>query len=335
MYWVDNQNLKIGSTTILVLEYLQFIQDELDSLQEFLKDTVMFNIPTKDFFSMCNLKSLETTTGPPSLGDNPLFVKNSYFYGNNPSAFLINQDAIQLTTHIAKHQHLGLNPAVLPWDILAPTLKSSQVGWDHKKCHQWLSMVHIAWERAYCLYHTTSGLPARTTEEVTLRMTHSALGPTNLFIINGKLQTRSDYNKSSSTTGLNKHITRVFHARLAHIFLVLLRCVRPLELQVLKGVGAVDDSVDFIYTTMLFASWGKAWDSKGAAEVFSGWLSEGLHSKLTMGIAFYRQFATALQRQWLCETDVSIHSNFEQGTQSDDSQFEAVSEWWQAKLQLK
>lgn len=228
----------------------------------------MFNFPVEDFNGMCNLTSLGATTGSPSFGNNPLFIKTLSFYEKDPSAFLLNQEAIHFITHIAKYQHLGLNPTLQPCDVLAPTPKSSQVEWDHKKCHQWLSMVHMAWERAYCLYHTTSGLPGRTTEEVILCMTLLSLGPTNLFIINGKLQTRSDHSKTSNATGLDKHITRVLHPRLAHIFLILLMCVWPLELQVLKGIGAGNDTVDFVYTTMLFASWGRYGIAGGLQKYF-------------------------------------------------------------------
>jgi len=333
MYWKDDNNLNIDSKNVPISKYLQFIRDELNSLQEFLRETVMFNIPTKDFSSMCNPESLRTKTKSPlSPGNNPLFLDAISSYGKSPSLFLLNRDAINFVAYIAKKQHLGLNTEVLPWDILVQTDGSTCIKWDKKECHDWLSKVHMAWERAYCLYHTTSGLPARTTEEVTLRMTHSNLGPSNLFIINGKLQTRSDYNKTSNSSGLSKHITRVLHPHLAHIFLILLRCVRPLELQVLKGVSTVDDSVDVVYTTMLFASWGKVWNSKGAAEAFSAWLSNGLDLEFKTGVAFYRQFATTLQLKWLQETDCSVYSSFEQD--DSESQFEAVSEWWQAKLQL-
>jgi len=290
----------------------------------------MFKISAEDFNKMCKCspESLGTATGRASIGDNPLFMMTSSFYGKDPSAFFLNQDTIDLVAHMTKNGCLGLNDGISLDNILAPTPKSRQVGWDHEECLQWLSMVHMAWEKAYCLYHTTSGLPARVTEEVTLRMTHSPIGPTNLSIFNGKLQTESDYNKTSTTSGLSKHITRVLHPHLTHIFLILLRCIRPLELQVLKGVGAVDDSTDFVYTTMLFASWGKMWDSKGAAEAFATWLSQGLHLE-SMGIAHYRQFATALQRKWLSEMDDSSYSSYDQ-----NEGFEAISKWWQANLQL-
>jgi len=294
----------------------------------------MFDIPMNDFENLCNPGSFGNTAGRPSLGYNPLFPKNTDFYKKDPSAFLLNHDALLFVTHIAKHQKLGLDQTIPVYDILAPKVDSMQIKWNHDECHQWLSEVHAAWERAYCLYHVTSGLPARVTEEVSLRMTHSNLGPTNLLIVNGKLQTMSDYNKTSSSSGLNKHITRVLHSCLAHIFLVLLMCVRPLELQVLKGVNVGDEYVDFVYTTMLFASWGKGWNSKEAGEAFRAWLSGAFGVELKAGIALYRQFAVSLQRQWLCETDGSVCTDPGQGTQSSESQFEAVSLWWQTNLQL-
>ena len=334
MYWVDKQTLQINSATILIPKYCQFLKEELNSLHEFLRTVVMFNMPDQDFEKICNPESLGTETGHPSPGNNPLFPKNASLYGKDSSAFLLNQHAIDFAVHVAKQQHLGLDHSIPVEDILAPTAKSTQVKWNHDKCHKWLSRVHTAWERAYCLYHTTSGLPARVTEEVSLRMTHSNLGPTNIFIASGKLQTRSDYSKTSTTSGLHKCITRALHPQLSHIFLVLLMCIRPLELQVLKGIDATDGSLDLEYTTMLFASWGKVWDSKGAGEVFTAWLRSGFGVELKAGIALYRQFATSLQRQWLQETDHSIRTNPEQGTESDESQFEAVSQWWQTNLQL-
>jgi len=334
MYWIDEQTLKIDSVNVLIPKYCQFLKDELSSLHEFLREIVMFNIPVNDFENLCNLGSFGNATGYPSTGNNPLFPKNADFYGRDPSAFLLNHNAHIFLTHIIKHQQLGLDQTIPVHDILAPRVNSTQIKWNCDKCHEWLSEVHAAWERAYCLYHVTSGLPARVTEEVSLRITHSHLGPTNLFIVNGKLQTRSDYNKTSSSSGLHKYITRVLHPCLAHIFLVLLMCVRPLELQILKGIDAGDEHVDFIYTTMLFASWGKGWDSKEAGEVFRAWLSDGFGGELKAGIALYRQFAVALQRQWLYKTDGSVWTNPEQGTQSNESQFEAVSLWWQTNLQL-
>lgn len=333
MLWTANQELEIGSSLVSVPTYLKFIKEELNSLQEFIRSTLMFNTPTEDFNRMCSPLSLRTATGRPSIGDNPLFLETAFLYKDDPSGFFLNQDALNLVTHMAKDGCLGLNSTISPVDVLVPRDKSRQVEWDHPKCYQWLSNIHIAWERAYCLYHTTSGLPARATEEVTLRMTHSSLGPTNLFIVNGKLETRSDYNKTSTTSGLSKHITRVFHPDLAHIFLVLLMCIRPLEYQVLKGVGSVDDSTDFVYTTMLFASWGRMWDSKGATELFAPWISQGLGLDHA-GVALYRQFATALQRKWLTEMDSLARLDYDKAAQGDESQFAAVSKWWQANLQL-
>lgn len=334
IYWITNQSIQIGSSTIIIPEYLQFIKDELNSLWEFLRDTLMFNIPAEDFKKMCSPEHLGKATEHPSIGDNSLFMETSTFYREDPSSFFLNHDAINLVTHMARNECLGLNATISPVKILVPVSESHEVKWDYEQCHEWLSKVHLAWERAYCLYHTTSGLPARVTEEVTLRMTHSPLGPSNLLTINGKLQTRSDYNKTSTTSGLSKHITRVLHPHLAHIFLVLLRCIRPLELQILKGVGAADDSTALLYTTMLFVSWGQVWDSKGAAEVFAAWFSQGLHLERA-GVSFYRQFATALQRKWLSEMDHSTRAEYDKAVQNDEgTQFEAVSAWWQANLQL-
>jgi hypothetical protein len=99
---------------------------------------------------------------------------------------------------------------------------------------------------------------------------------------------RSDYSKTSTSSGLSRHITCVLHPQLAHIFLVLLRCIQPLELQILKEIDATDEFMDLVYTTMLFASWGKNWDSKEATEAFTIWFSQGLGLKHT-GIALYWQ----------------------------------------------
>lgn len=333
MQWVDDQTLQFDTMAISVPKYLEFVKNELNSLKEFLRSTVMFNIPLEEFNALCDSSSLGVLENPPSMESNPLFPGNSCFYNKDSSYFLLNKDAISFVAYMIKLQLLGLESMALPQNVLAPSPNTTPVEWDDEKCHQWLSDVHTAWERAYCLYHTTSGLPGRTTEEVILRMTHSASGPVNLFVIDGKLQTQSDYNKSSNTTGLHKHITRVFHPTLAHIFLLLIMCVRPLELQVLRGVSDTDDSVDFAYTTMLFASWGKAWNSKEATEAFSAWLQNGLSLKFTTGIAFYRQFATVLQRKWLYEADSSVYSNSGHGVSTID-QFDIVSKWWQTKLQL-
>jgi len=334
MYWIDKQTLQIDSVNVLIPKYCQFLKDELKSLHEFLRKIVMFDMPTNDFKNLCDPGSFETTTDYPPIGDNPLFPRKAAYYGKDPSTFLLNHNALLFVTHIVKHRQLGLDQTTSLYDILAPNANSAQIKWSHDQCHQWLSEVHTAWERAYCLYHVTSGLPARVTEEVSLRMTHSKLGPQNLSIVNRKLQIRSDHNKTSSSSGLHKYITRVLHPCLTHIFLVLLMCIRPLELQVLKEIDAGDEYMDFVYTTMLFASWGKGWDSKEAGEVFRAWLSDGFGGGLNAGIALYRQFAIVLQQQWLHETDVSVRTDPEQSTQSNESQFEAVSLWWQTNLQL-
>ena len=331
VHWVDSETLKIESATISISEYLQYLHDELHSLLEFLRKTLMFDIPVEDFHNMCNPTTLPKATGHSSPGDNPLFNETSY-YKTNASAFFLNQDALKFVTHMVQGEHLGLSKMTKPLDILVPQPKNRQIEWDNNGCHDWLSKVHVAWEKAYCLYHTTSGLPARVTEEVILRITQSHLGPSNLFIFNGKVQTRSDYNKTSTTSGLNKYITRVLHPHLAQIFFILLRCIRPIELQVLKGTNIADDTTEFVYTTMLFASWGKMWKSREASEAFAIWFSKGL--SLDGGIALYRQFATALQRKWLSEMDDIERSKYDQATECTESQFEAVSEWWHTNLKL-
>jgi hypothetical protein len=144
-----------------------------------------------------------------------------------------------------------------------------------------------------------------------LQWTNSNLGRRHLFTTHGAIQIISNYHKGTSLAGTYKTITHLVLPQLSTIFLILLRIVCPFQLTLHLQFGTKPSqgkkpdqlSSETIenYCTKIFIKNGRMWNSRDQAEALKSWFTQCLGTPL--GIRWYRQFATALQRKWIKDLD--------------------------------
>jgi hypothetical protein len=162
--------------------------------------------------------------------------------------------------------------------------------------------VSLAWEYVYILMHLLA-LPARGTEEELWQHANAPESGRHLFISPSlqTLVTKSNYNKTSSSTGIYKTIIRVIPHQVSEAITILLGMVRPIELvailQFQCSTPAQAQNVTHLYQTRLFATMGLAWDSERMSLILRTWFMR--HLGVPFSMRLHRQFAQALQRKFL------------------------------------
>jgi hypothetical protein len=194
-------------------------------------------------------------------------------------------------------QALSKLGALCRWDATSNSLQ-----WDTNVLSQWLMDVSLAWEYVYILMHLLA-LPARGTEEELWQHANAPESGRHLFISPSlqTLVTKSNYNKTSSSTGIYKTIIRVIPHQVSEAITILLGMVRPIELvailQFQCSTPAQAQNVTHLYQTRLFATMGLAWDSERMSLILRTWFMR--HLGVPFSMRLHRQFAQALQRKFL------------------------------------
>ena len=218
------------------------------------------------------------------------------------SEYMDNPDSDKFSSALVSKNKLGLT-------VGQSTDGSPIISGDTGDIWKWLDTIEEAWRLLYCLYHTTSGLPGRGTEESILQWNNSITGRRHLFTTDGAIQITSNYHKGTALVGTYKTITRLILPQLSTILLILLRIVRPLQLTLHLQFGSkpkpgtksnqLSSGAIQNYRTKIFVKNGRVWNSRDQSEALQDWFNQCFGVKL--GIRWYRQFATALQRKWILE----------------------------------
>ena len=279
----DHKNSKRNYTTTKDA-FTQFLRQQLDELETFVTDKVLFGISLESIGVSCRLTDSMDTGDRTTPGYGPFLAADDTTLDNVDSNKFLR--------------------ALLKLGEESPTRKvGGSLVWDKGKSDKWSMVCHMALQSAYCLVHTTQGLAGRASEEVLIQWTNEEFGACgNLRIRHGTVAIDTSYHKGSLFTGMNKNILRLLPYRLARILHILLRVVRPIELMpILKfrvPVGTENASATVkLYRTRVFVSWGKLWTAAQMSTILKAWFKKGLN--IPMGIRMYRHFATCLQRRYI------------------------------------
>jgi len=202
--------------------------------------------------------------------------------------------------HISNHDSEKFFSAMEARGCLGLSSPDEELIFDKYLCLDWESNIHEAMGEAYCLSHTTAGLPARATEEVEMNYTNTADGRRNLFGREDTLAIISNYHKGTLSTGTYRFILRLLPYRLARIFYILLRIIRPIEVLILSEFVVKPEMKELMmeqYQTKIFVSWGRAWTTHVMSATLMAWFKMAIGHPI--GIRTYRHLAIAMQERYL------------------------------------
>lgn len=285
--------VEVDGHLVYLGKYRSNIHTRLTDLLDLIKTQVLCGISLSDI-------GIHTTITSDQNADNSAPYYGPFSYGM--SEWMDNPDSDAFANAIVSQNKLGLEVGQSA-DGLPKFSGHPQEIW------KWLAAIDKAWSLLYCLYHITSGLPGRGTEESMLQWTNSTTGRRHLFTTDGAILVTSDYHKGTALTGTYKTVTRLVLPELSVVFLTLLRIVRPFQLTLHLQFGSepkngrkldqLSPGVIENYRTKIFIKNGRMWNSRDQSEALNDWFTQCLGAPL--GIRWYRQFAKALQRKWISE----------------------------------
>jgi len=350
--WSDDKAVEVNGHLVLLEEFRLHIHSSVAKLQDCIHTQVLCGIDLSDI-------GIYTKITPDLDADN-----STLHYGplsHEMSEWMDNPDSDKFAHAIVLQNKFGLT-------VGQSADGSPKFSGHTQEIWEWFAAIEEAWGLLYCLYHVTSGLPGRGTEESMLQWANSTTGRRHLFTTDGAIQIISNYHKGTALTNTYKTITRLVLPQLSTIFLILLRIVRPFQLTLYLQFGSkptkgkkpnhLSSGVIENYRTKIFIKNGRMWNSRDQSELLCNWFHQCFGTSL--GIRWYRQFATALQRKWILELphDSRVlllaiadeqaghtgkasegHYARAEGTSGDSESriksFCAISKLWQEKLGFK
>lgn len=281
----NQEELTIFAYKITKDRFAKFLQEELTKLEVFVKTEVLLGISLDDLDIDCRIKN--------DMDDGDLQTDGRGAFLHEATLSLDNQDSRKFQRALA-----GVESDRGPVRKVKGALH-----WDKSKSTAWLLCINIAWQLTYCLMHSLGGLAGRAAEEVLYAWTNELFGsPSNIRIRGDTIALNTTYHKGALVTGMHKYVVRLLPYRLSSIIYILLRIVRPAELNpILKFYTTTGEeyatNVAKLYRTRIFASWGKGWTTDYMSTSLKSWFNTGLG--IPMGIRMYRHLATALQRRYI------------------------------------
>jgi len=347
--WSGDEAVEVNGHLVVLKSYQSHIHSSVTKLQDLIDNQVLCGINLSDI-NICTKITADLDADNSTLHYSPL--------SHEMSEWMDNPDSDKFSHAILLQNKLGLK-------VGHSADGSPKFSGHTQEIWEWFAAVEEAWELLYCLYHVTSGLPGRGTEESMLQWANSTTGRRHLFTTDGAIQIISNYHKGTALTNTYKTITRLVLPQLSTIFLILLRIVRPFQLTLYLQFGSKPTkgkkpnhlSLGVIenYHTKIFIKNGRMWNTRDQSEALRNWFLQCFHAPL--GIRWYRQFATALQRKWILElphdsrillmaiadeqaghTGKTSETNYarKEGTSGDSESriesFCAVSKLWQRNL---
>lgn len=285
--WLERdgiQSVRLLNYTVNIDQYRSAVQSTLRDCLAHIHSKVLFNISLPDFsLQLPDDQQDELTRG----------------YG----LFSLSLDSDNLGDSGAGAASSSLLRSLLELGTLCHLDETSQtISWDTVLLNQWLANVCMAWEYVYILMHLLA-LPARGAEEELWQHANGPESARHLFVSHAlqTLVTKSNYNKTSSITGIYKTIIRVIPYQVAQAVTILLGSVRPIELVATLQFQCSSPSraqeISDLYRTRLFTTMGQPWNSERMSLMLRSWFMK--HLKVPFSMRLHRQFAKALQRKFL------------------------------------
>ncbi|KAJ7738595.1 hypothetical protein B0H16DRAFT_1694756 [Mycena metata] len=270
--WKAERTLLLGKREVDVDAYFAFLRRKLDHLEQHIEKEVLFGISLDGLNILCDPSQLKMKMKP---GEKGVLNSDARKGLDNPES-----------DHFARALFAGRH--------LEPEGQGGGLQVDPKKGMTWLNHIHTAMYELHPLCHTTQGLPGRCSEEELFL--HENI---DVDTMHGTLGFRATHLK----TGAFKHIFRMLDPRVSRLLYIMVRIVRPVELLVLLQhviPPSKQEKTLNVYHNRIFATMGCGMTNLSTN--LGSWLQgttdiPGL--QFHIGMRMYRQFATALDRQYL------------------------------------
>ncbi|RXW11221.1 hypothetical protein EST38_g14634 [Candolleomyces aberdarensis] len=278
-----SSTMLVDKHTFEVSQFVDFVQYQLEGLEKFIKDKVLFGCSLEDLDISCDFKTLEDTKDVKTKGYGCLLS----------DGMPLNPDAERFYLHLQKQGKLF-------------SLGNNGTEWDTGEVEVWVQSIALALKRLCVVCHILQGSPGRGTEELLMQISNSDAGRRHLFVdnIRGTLVIWSNYWKGTKATGRFKEILRVYPYRSSRLVYAMIRVVRPVEL--LYHMKTLDDEgkkgAASAYHHTLWASRGQPPHHTLLLEgIPSFFRLKGRNGKKVFdwisGIRLYRHIVVALQRR--------------------------------------
>jgi len=305
--WRDDDTMVLQQHTIHIHKFRAFLLDQLQSLEKFFHEKLLFGGKTSEMGITIDFDSLQDSTDITTKGYSPVLGNLD---GNNDSE---------------KFMDFLLSKKI----VLA--IENSKLVWNIEEAESWTSNIYTATLLLFVLIHVTQGSPARITEEIFMQICNTLFGRRHLFVLNGyaTLATWSNYWKGAQISGKFKEILRVMPHRVAKLLFILLRIIRPVEVMYLLRHRIPFDQSERERVVAAYSS--SLWTALGtcisvdvmyeSVRTFFRFPSDEPTFDFPFGVRLYRQFAAAVQKRHLSDLSPKYTKALaDAGTQAGDLQ---------------
>ncbi|KAG9310527.1 hypothetical protein JVU11DRAFT_9070 [Chiua virens] len=279
MWNTDNTKLAVESHTVTISEYVNQVHSSLAALASKVDKEILFGVKFSE-------ESFNLPSDTSEINDLETLGFSLFAFQSDSGADMDGHPSAYFLQQLCQLGHLCIR-------------QEDEIIWEAKRLNEWLLSVSQVWSECLTLMHLLS-LPGRGTEVTSWQHANSPTSPRHLFLSKslGTLITHSSYNKTTALTGQFKYIIRVIPFALSTILTKLLHIVRPIEALAFTSQTIGDKTeIQNIYSTYLFVSHGKMWDSSRLSTSLHAWFLREL--KVPFGLHMHRHFAQALQRKFL------------------------------------
>lgn len=214
--------------------------------------------------------------------------------------------------------------------------------WCLDEALEWVGYIRRGWLALAMLAHVLKGGPMRMSEEALLLFARNKTSRSHLFLeqVEQTISIVSNYHKGFELTGVEKEAMFLMPRELARLFIIMLRVVRPVEVQFVlqdpSPIKAITDRNIVIeqYCSHVYIGAGKAilqdelrvfhseWFRKGTS---LGWLIRGQNRKIglefNLSVSLYRQWFTAYHRR--CHPGITLPNTNTRGDKERDEEGQA------------
>lgn len=280
-----SNTLEINGRSINVDVYFATVRRSLFELGVFIREKVLRGFQVDQHYTFPKSSNEDFTERKLGFG---------LFWQEHPTK-LSNVSSRAFTDHLG-----SCDQAILGKDY------QGRLHWNPVRRMEWLSQVDEAWQRTFPLMHVTT-LPARAPEILHFQVLNSQASIRHIMLYNDTLATLSNYNKTTSTTDVNKHILRILPKSLAIDLAIMLEVVRPVELLAVthqRGTMAPSKEpvrLDKLYRRHIFITDGTPWTPVKLAAVLRRWFQANFN--LPWGINRHRHMAKNLTHIYIKHED--------------------------------
>ena len=216
--WIDDDTVKILAAEINKNDLAKRLETSMTKLEEFVKEKILFGISLESLGISFDFSRHRDTGDEQTRGYSPIGSVDL----EGESFTISNEDSDKLLNAMVETGALGLQMT-----------ENEEVVWERGLTTEWVANIHNAWTEFYPLKHQSAGPPGRGTEEALFNARNTENGRRHVYFKDNTIGFGSNYHKGHLASGVYKYILRLIPYRLAVIFMILIRVVRPIELMAL------------------------------------------------------------------------------------------------------